>query len=306
MTVVSPPAPTGDDPSQWILQRSVSRRRRVVNGLATTWMIGSVFVAIVPLVIIVVYVISRGAAVMSWSFLTKNLPIVTQFPGGGIAPAIVGTLVITGIAALMAIPLGVLAAIYLNEYGGNKPLAQVIRFLADVMSGVPSIVMALFIATIWVTSGLHLGYSGFAGSLALACLMLPIVIRSTEEMLKLVPDDLRQASDALGARRWRTIVSVALPAALPGIVSGAMLAIARAAGETAPLLFAIFITRSVNTNPFRGGNTALSQEIWYNAQLPYKAANDRAWGMALTLIFIVFVCTVIARVVASRFSLERT
>ena len=145
---------------------------------------------------------------MSVGFLTKNLPIVTQFPGGGIAPAIVGTLVITGVA-LMAIPLGVLAAIYLNEYGRQNRIAKVIRFMADVMTGVPSIVMGLFVATIWVSAGLHFGYSGFAGSLALGALMLPIVIRSCEEMLKLVPDDLRQASDALGARRWRTVVSVA-------------------------------------------------------------------------------------------------
>jgi phosphate transport system permease protein len=266
-------------------------------------MIGSLLLAIIPLAVIVVYVISRGAGVVSWSFLTENLPVVTAFPGGGIKPAIVGTVVITGVAALMAIPLGVLAAIYLNEYGREKPVARTIRFLADVMAGVPSIVMGLFIATIWVSSGLHMGYSGFAGSLALACLMLPIVIRSSEEMLKLVPDDLRHASDALGARRWRTIVSVALPAALPGIVSGSMLAVARAAGETAPLLFAIGITRSVNTNPFQGTNTALSQEIWFNAQTSFSAAHDRAWGAALTLIAIVFLCTVVARVVASRFAM---
>ncbi len=176
---------------------------------------------------------------MSVGFLTKNLQVVTQLAGGGIAPAIVGTLVITGVAALMAIPLGVLAAIYLNEYGRQNRIAKVIRFMADVMTGVPSIVMGLFVATIWVSAGLHYGYSGFAGSLALGALMLPIVIRSCEEMLKLVPNDLRQASDALGARRWRTVLSVVLPAALPGIVSGAMLAVARAAGETAPLLLTV-------------------------------------------------------------------
>lgn len=174
--------------------------------------------------------------------------------------------------------------------------------MADVMTGVPSIVMGLFVATIWVSGGLHLGYSGFAGSLALACLMLPIVIRSSEEMLKLVPDDLRHASDALGARRWRTVVSVSLPAALPGIVSGAMLAIARAAGETAPLILTIGVTRTRNANPFKGTNTTLSQEIWNNAQTAFSAAHDRAWGAALTLIAIIFVCTVLARIVASRFA----
>ena len=307
MTAVEIPAPPGgDDAAGWILQRAISPRRRFVNACASAWMIGSLLIALVPVVVIAVYVASKGAGVMSVSFLTKNLPIVTQFPGGGIGPAIVGTLVITGVAALMAIPLGILAAVFLNEYGRQRRIAKVIRFMADVMTGVPSIVMGLFVATIWVSAGLHFGYSGFAGSIALAALMLPIVIRSCEEMLKLVPEDLRLASDALGARRWRTIVSVVLPTALPGIVSGAMLAVARAAGETAPLLFTIGVTTSVNANPFHGTNTTLSQEIWFNAQTPFAAAKDRAWGAALTLIVIVFVFTVIARVVATRFStLER-
>jgi len=303
MTITSPPA-TPDDATS-ILRRSISTRRRVKNGLATAWMIGSLLILLVPLLAIVLYVIRKGAHVMSWSFLTKDIPIVSQFPGGGMYPAIAGTIVITGTAALLAIPLGVLAAIYLNEYGKQHRVARVIRFMADVMTGVPSIVMGLFIATIWVSSGLHLGYSGLAGALALACLMLPIVIRSSEEMLKLVPDDLRQASDALGARRWRTILSVALPAALPGIVSGAMLAVARAAGETAPLLFTIGVIRTANWNVLHGTNTALSQEIWSNAQTPFPAQLNRAWGAALTLIAIVFVCTVIARVVASRFTIAR-
>jgi phosphate transport system permease protein len=306
MTVASPPAPKNhDDPGAWMLDRAVSPRRRLANGLATSWMVGSLLFALVPVVVIAVYVVSRGAGVMSLSFLTKNLPIVTQFPGGGIAPAIVGTLVITGVASLMAIPLGVLAAIYLNEYGRQSRIANVIRFMADVMTGVPSIVMGLFVATIWVSAGLHFGYSGFAGSLALGALMLPIVIRSCEEMLKLVPDDLRQASDALGARRWRTVVSVAIPAALPGIVSGAMLAVARAAGETAPLLLTIGVTSKVHANVFQGTNTTLSQEIWFNAQTPFPAAADRAWGAALTLIVIVFVFTVVARIVSSRFASAR-
>jgi phosphate transport system permease protein len=301
MTAVDDPLPLDDlDPASWVVQRAVSPRRRFVNGLATTWMIGSLLLALVPVLVIAAYVVSRGMGVISWGFLTKDIPIQTQSAGGGIGPAIVGTLVITGVAALMAIPLGVLAAIYLNEYGGQNRLAKVIRFMADVMSGVPSIVMGLFIATIWVSAGLHFGYSGFAGSLALAVLMLPIVIRSSEEMLKLVPSDLRQASDALGARRWRTVMSVVLPAALPGIVSGAMLAVARAAGETAPLLFTIGVATGVNANPFHGTTTTLSQEIWFNAQTPFAAANDRAWGAALTLIAIVFVLTVIARIVSSR------
>jgi len=293
------------DPSERLLASTMTRRRKTKNALATTWMIGAIVIALVPLVIIVGYVVSKGARVLSWSFLTKDLPIITQFAGGGIAPAIVGTIVITGVAALMAIPLGILAAVYLNEYGKMGKTAQVIRFMADVMTGVPSIVMGLFVATIWVSGGLHYGYSSFAGSLALACLMLPIVIRSCEEILKLVPNDLRQASDALGARRWRTVVSVVLPAGLGGIVSGAMLAIARAAGETAPLLLTIGVTHTINKSPFHGTNITLSQEIWFNAQTPFNAAHDRAWGAALTLIFIVFVCTVAARAISSRFTLRR-
>jgi phosphate transport system permease protein len=289
----------------WIHERGVTLRRRVINGLASAWMIGALFLALIPLVAIATYVLSKGLGIISASFLTKDLPVQTQFAEGGIAPAIVGTLVITALAACIAIPLGVLAAIYLNEYGAQGKLAAVIRFMADVMTGVPSIVMGLFVATVWVSAGLHRGYSGLAGSFALAALMLPIVIRSCEEMLKLVPRDLRDASDALGARRWRTVVSVVIPAALPGIVSGAMLAVARAAGETAPLLFTIGITKTINANAFGGTNTTLSQEIWRNAQTPFPAAQDRAWGAALTLIVIVFVCTVVARVVANRFAIRR-
>jgi phosphate transport system permease protein len=303
VTVVSPPAPpANEDPGAWITQQAITGRRRVANTLATTWMFGSLLLALVPVVVIAVYVISRGAGVISVGFLTENLKVVTSLAGGGIAPAIVGTLVVTGMAALMAIPLGVLAAVYLNEYGRQNRTAKVVRFMADVMTGVPSIVMGLFVATIWVSAGLHLGYSGFAGSLALGALMLPIVIRSCEEMLKLVPDDLRQASDALGARRWRTVVSVVLPAALPGIVSGAMLAVARAAGETAPLLLTIGSTSHINSNPFSGTTTTISRVIWDNAQTPFPASIDRAWGAALTLIVIVFVFTVIARTVSSRFA----
>jgi len=306
MTVVEPTAPPApDDPGAWIEHQSTSPRRRLANRVATAWMIGSAVLALVPVALIAVYVVSKGAHMISWSFLTKQSAVVTEFKGGGMGAAIVGTLVITGVASLLAIPLGVLAAVYLNEYGKQGRLANVIRFMSDVMTGVPSIVMGLFIATVWVSAGLHYGYSGLAGALALACLMLPIVIRSSEEMLKLVPDDLRQASDALGARRWRTVLSVVIPAALPGVVSGAMLAIARAAGETAPLLFTIGRNQKINPNPLSGTNTSLSQEIWYNAQTPFKAATDRAWGAALTLIALVFLFTVLSRVVTARFATKR-
>jgi phosphate transport system permease protein len=218
---------------------------------------------------------------------------------GGMEPAILGTLEITGFAALIAIPLGVLGAVYINEYGGRSWLAKIISFMADVMTGVPSIVMGLFIYTIWV---LHFGYSGLAGSFALACLMLPIVIRSTFEMLRLVPDELRQASYALGSTKARVTLTVVLPAAIGGIVSGALLAVARAAGETAPLLFTILTVEATNTNLFSGANTALSTQIFANATSPYVGAEARAWGAALTLIVISFALMLIARITTARFT----
>jgi phosphate transport system permease protein len=195
------------------------------------------------------------------------------------------------------VPLGILGAIYLNEYGGKGPLAQVIRFMSYVMTGVPSIVMGLFIFTIYV---LRFGFSAFAGALGLACLMLPIVIRSTEEMLTLVPNNLREASYALGASKARVTVGIVLPAAVGGIVSGCLLAIARAAGETAPLLFTILTTTEINRSLFNGSNTALSTQIFVNATSPYEHAQARAWGASLTLIAIVFVLTVAARLVTRR------
>jgi phosphate transport system permease protein len=292
-----------DDAERLLLEVTTSRSRRVRNGVATVWMYFSFVAVLVPLAFIVIYVIQKGAAQMSGSWFTERISAVSNKPGGGMQPAIVGTLVITFGATVMAVPLGVLGAIYIHEYGGRGRLSRLIRFMADVMTGVPSIVMGLFIYTIYT---LAFGLNGFGGSLALACLMLPIVIRSTEEMLKLVPDDLRQASYALGNRKWRTIVTVVLPAALGGIVSGVMLAIARAAGETAPLLFTIGAARKANTDLFNGPNTALPLQIWKNAQTPFPAAADRAWGAAFTLIAIVFVFTVIARIIAARFSLTHS
>jgi phosphate transport system permease protein len=283
---------------------SRSRRRKVANALATV-LIGLAFlVALVPLVFLVIYVVQKGADVISWSFLNDDIPFVERFPGGGMGPAVVGTLLITGAAALMAIPLGVLGGIYLNEYGGKKPLARLIRFLSEVMTGVPSIVMGLFIYTLVVLNTKE--KNGLAGALALACLMLPIVIRTTDQMLALVPAELREGSFALGSRRVRTIRTVVLPNAAAGIVSGALIAVARAAGETAPLLFTIGITSSTNTSLLHGPNTALSVQIFRNATSPFQAQVDRAWGAALTLIVIVFITTIAARVVTAFFSRRQT
>jgi phosphate transport system permease protein len=200
----------------------------------------------------------------------------------------------------LAIPLGVLGAIYLNEYGKQRALARTIRLMADVMTGVPSIVMGLFIYTAVVLSTEQ---NGLAGALALACLMLPVVIRSSEEMLRLVPDELRQASLALGARKWRMIITVVIPAALSGIVSGALLAIARAAGETAPILLVVGLTQRTNWS-LSGSNTALPVQIYRNATEPFQAATDRAWGAALTLVVLVLITTLIGRFIASRFAIK--
>ena len=275
--------------------------RRSKNRIATALMVLAFVIVLIPLGFVLFTVIAKGASTISWSFLTGGPipPNVLPAGIGGMWPAIYGTLVITGLAAVIAVPLGVLGAIYVNEYGGRGPLARVVRFMADVMTGVPSIVMGLFIFSIWV---LHFGYSGLAGAFALACLMLPVVIRSSEEMLKLVPDPLREASYALGATKSRVTLTVVLPAAIGGIVSGALLAIARAAGETAPLLFTILTVTATNANPFSGANTALSTQIFTNATQPYLGAQSRAWGAALTLIAIAFILMIVARLVTARFT----
>jgi phosphate transport system permease protein len=276
----------------------VSRGRRLRNGLATTLMWVALAVALIPLAFVIYYVAHEGLTIMGWSFLTKNIPVSQRVRGPGMGPAIVGTLLITAVATLIAVPLGVLGAVYIVEYGADNRLARVIRFLGDVMAGVPSIVMGLFIYTIWVVRVHH--FTGFAGSLALACLMLPIVIRSSESMLRLVPRELREASFALGTSRSRTVLTVVLPAAASGIVSGCLLAVARAAGETAPLLFTVGLTSKLNTNLFKNQNTSLSLQIFSNATQPFAGAQQRAWGAALTLMIIVLVFSVAARTVSSR------
>jgi phosphate transport system permease protein len=260
-------------------------------------------VAAFPLALVVWEVVSRGGSAMSLAFLTEDIPRNYRNAGPGMGPAIVGTLITTGMAALIAIPIGVMGAVYLNEYGGNRPLARFIRTMADVMTGVPSIVMGLFIYVAWV---LVVGEkNGFGGALSLACLMLPIVIRSAEEMLRLVPNELRQASSALGARKWRTILTVVLPSASSGITSGSLLAVARAAGETAPIIVTVGLTFHTNVDLFSGGNTTLAAQIYRNATQPFEASQERAWGAALTLIAIVFVFTLVSRIIASRFALDK-
>ena len=292
MTTMGQPAVDLREPADW---------RRTKNRAATTLMVLAFIVVLIPLGFVLYTVIAKGASAITWSFLTGGPipPNVVPAGIGGMGPAVYGTLEITALAAVIAVPLGVLGAIYVNEYGGRGPLARIVRFMSDVMTGVPSIVMGLFIFSIWV---LHFGYSGLAGAFALACLMLPVVIRSSEEMLKLVPNPLREGSYALGATKARVTTTVVLPAAIGGIVSGALLAVARAAGETAPLLFTILTVTATNTNVFSGANTALSTQIFANATQPFLGAQSRAWGSALALIAIAFILMIVARIVTARFT----
>ncbi len=279
-----------------------STKSKLMNGL----MMLAVIAVAIPLVAVLYSVVDHGAAIMIKSFpdfFTHEIPVVSRREGPGMGPAILGTIMITGIATLIAVPLGVLGAVYLHEYGGKRTFARIVRFMSTVMTGVPSIVMGLFVYLTWT---LKFGYSAFGGSLALACLMLPVVIGSTEQMLKLVPSHMREASYALGASKSRTILAIVLPAALPGIVSGALLAVARAAGETAPLLFAVGAANAYNPHLFTEANTALSVQIFGNAtSTSFVAAHERAWGAALTLVMLTFLLTVIARVFTARFALKK-
>ena len=289
------------EPQERLDLREPKGWRRTSNRIMTALMVIAFVVVLIPLGFVLVTVIAKGISIISWSFLTSDIPPnVAPANVGGIGPAIVGTIEITALATVLAVPLGILGAIYLNEYGGKNWLAGLIGFFSDVMTGVPSIIMGLFIFSIWV---LHFGFSGLAGAFALGCLMLPIVIRSTDEMLKLVPDPLREASYALGATKARVTMTVVLPAAIGGIVSGAMLAVARAVGETAPLLFTILSgTTTVNKNVFSGANTSLPSQIFTNASSPYVGAQARGWGAALTLIAIAFILMIAARMITARFT----
>ncbi|MDB4955668.1 MAG: phosphate transporter rane protein 2, PhoT family [Myxococcales bacterium] len=279
--------------------------RTTKNDIMTVVLVLAVVAVAIPLVMILASVISKGAGVAFKEFpdfFTKEIPIVSRRVGPGMGPAILGTLLVTGGATLIAVPLGIIGAVYLHEYGGISKFAALVRFMAMVMTGVPSIVMGLFVYIVWT---LRFGYSALGGSLALACLMLPVVIGSTEQMLKLVPNQLREAAFALGASKARVILTVVLPAALPGIVSGSLLAIARAAGETAPLLFAVGAATAYNPHFFTQANTALSLQIFGNATSSFQSAQDRAWGAALTLVLLTFLVTLAARMFTARFAIKR-
>jgi len=284
--------------------RVVENSRAAKDRLVTTLVWTSLAIAMVPLVSMLWKVVTLGAPQVNNRFLTWSMRNVIGEPGG-IYHAIIGTVLITLTAAVISVPVGLLAAIYLVEYGGSTRLGGAIRFLVDVMTGIPSIVAGLFAYALF---GLIFGpgtQSGFGGGVALSLLMIPIVVRSSEEMLKLVPSELREASYALGVPKWKTIVKVVIPTALAGIITGVTLAIARVIGETAPLLIIAGATDSVNTNLFGGQMTSLPVFIYRAYTQPGlnpEVLQNMAWGAAFILILIVLVLNLLARLAGSVFA----
>jgi phosphate transport system permease protein len=275
----------------------VENSRAATDRLVTTLVWSAFAIAMVPLVSLMTTVLRKGLGVVDGQFLTFSMRNVVG-EGGGIYHAIIGTLLITLAAAAISVPVGVLTAIYLVEYGVRNRTARTITFLVDVMTGIPSIVAGLFAYALFVLffgEGVRMG---FGGSVALSLLMIPIVVRSCEEMLKLVPLDLREAAYALGVPKWRTIVKVVLPTALPGIITGVTLSVARVIGETAPLLVIAGTTDSVNLNLFAERMATLPVFIYYSFTqpgVPAEFGQARAWGAALVLIVIVMALNIAAR-----------
>lgn len=284
----------------YVVARLVEGRRHAADRLATAVVTSAFCVVLLPLVSVVWTVVERGWARMDTGFFTDTMRIQIGDQGGA-WHAIVGTLVVTGLTTLMSVPFGLLTAIYLVEYGTGR-LARAITAMVDVMTGIPSVVAGLFayaLFVIWQGPGAR---SGFSGAVALTVLMTPVVIRSAEEMLRLVPNELREASYALGVPKWKTIVRVVLPTAIGGIVTGVTLAIARVIGETAPLLVTAGLAQGTNLNPFSGRMTTLPVFTYYSyAQpgVPPQYGYDRAWAAALTLMVIVAVLFTLARVLAA-------
>lgn len=277
----------------------VEGRRKAYDRLGRSLIGGALVVALAPLVAVIGYTVYRGAPRLTPQFLTHSMRGVGPLDSnGGIYHALIGTVEQVGLAILIAVPLGLLTAVYITEFGTGR-LAAATRFVVDVMTGIPSIVAGLFVLAFWVI-GLHRGFSGFAAALALAILMLPVVVRTAEEMIRLVPDALREASYALGVPRWRTVVSVVLPTASAGITTGVMLAVARVTGETAPLLLTTFGFDSIRTSPFKGQQSALPLYVFDQATSSARGAVDRAWGAALALILVVVALYVVARLLTRR------
>jgi len=284
----------------------ISLRRKLANTTATVLVTLSVAVAIVPLIWVLFSVVSKGySLLLTSSWWTNSQAGMTAFgPGGGVYHALVGSLLQGAVCAVISIPVGVLVGIYLVEYGGGSRLGKLTTFMVDILTGVPSIVAALFVYALWVAT---LGFqrSGFAVALALVLLMIPVIVRSTEEMLRIVPMDLREASYALGVPKWKTIVRVVIPTALSGIVTGILLALARVMGETAPLLILVGYSQAMNFDMFSGFMGSLPG-MMYDQTSAGAGANpvptDRLWATALTLILLIAALNIGARLLAKFFS----
>lgn len=275
--------------------RMHSVRRSSTNYLVTTLALLSTVLVLVPLVAILVYLVYKGASSLNLAFFT-HIPAPVGEPGGGMANAIVGSGIILAIASLIGIPIGIGAGVYLAEYGRGKALGQAIRFTADVLNGVPSIVMGIAIFALLV-QGRH--FSAYAGGVALAIMMVPTITRTTEEMLATVPNAIREAALGLGVPKWRTVLSVSLRTASPGIITGCMLAFARVAGETAPLLFTAFGNQFWSyklTQPI----AALPLQIYVYAISPYDEWHRLAWAGSLVLIVMIMVSVTLVRIYAAR------
>jgi len=287
------------DPAAPLVPTGNLRRRLFVNRLAVTAATLAAAAAVVVLAIVVYSVFHKGASVLSIGFLTKNPPAFPG-PGGGIAPAIVGTAVIVALATAIAMPIGVLIALYMTEFARGTRSAQFMRLVLDLMNGLPSIVIAVFIFGLLVVG--H-GQSGYAGSVALSIIMLPLIARSSQEVLLLVPGHLREAADALGVQRWRTVLTVILPSAMGGIATATLLAIARAAGETAPLLLlSSIIAPGVHVNLFSTGHGLdnIPVTIFTASEQADPYSQARAWGAAFVLLAFILFTSLGARALLNR------
>jgi phosphate transport system permease protein len=288
----------------------VSLRRRVANNLATVLVTLSLFLALIPLLWVLYSVVAKGFRVISSSewWMHSQADMTAFLPGGGAYHAIIGTVLQGSVCAVISIPIGVFVAIYLVEYGGGTRLGRLTTFMVDILTGVPSIVAALFIYALWIAT---IGFprSGFAVSLALVLLMIPVIVRATEEMLRIVPMDLREASYALGVPKWVTISRIVVPTGLSGIVTGILLALARVMGETAPLLILVGYSQAINFDMFHGFMGSLPGMMYDQTSAgagTNRVPTDRLWGAALTLIVVVAVINVGARIVARFFAPKKS
>jgi phosphate transport system permease protein len=286
------------------LLASVSPGRRRTDKFMRALMGAGTVIALVPLVLVVYYLLKKGLGAISWEFFTTDPTGSFLGDPGGVKSAILGTIEIVAIASAIAIPFGVAVALWLVEYGRDSWLAQAVRYFIDVMTGVPSIVFGLFIYITLVLAGVAGGFAGWKGAVALSLLMLPVVTRSSEVVLALVPSSLREGALALGAPRWRVIFRVVLPTAAPGIVTGSLLAVARGAGETAPLLFTSFAVNGTNLDPTLQMNS-LPVQIFNDVRQAQTNIVDRAWASALTLVAMILLLTLIARLIQRRSRVTR-